>query len=77
MGAVIHCRFLVDLARPAATLPNGRVPCRLVYSSRAGVAKHPSPQPCHHHQDHERDRRDGEVTVVVVRPLQLCFQFHS
>jgi len=48
------------------------VPCRLVYSSRAGVAKHPSAEPCHHHEDHERDRRDGEVTVVAVRPLQLC-----
>ena len=58
-----------------AALPSGRVSGRRVYVGRAG-AKHPSAEACHHHKDHERNRRDGEVIVWTVRPLQLCF-LHS
>ena len=50
---------------------------RWVYGSSAGVAKHPGAEACYYHEDHERDRRRGEVTVVSVPALQLCFQiFH-
>lgn len=77
MGALFIAAFYRGLAYPAATLPNSRVSGRGVYGGSAGVAKHPSPQPCYHHQDNESNRRDSEVVVCAVLPLQLCFQVHS